>query len=173
MLTADSTTLRPPLDNDLDLLVALRNDTALQATLLALPRGSSPGDVRAWLSERAADRAALFFVIAEATTGRPLGFTQLVQMDFVHGHAELGVALSAGARGRGHGASAIRLLENHARDVFGIRKVVLRVLASNVDATRLYLRLGYERAGTLRSHFYHRGSHHDVLLMERLLEKRS
>jgi RimJ/RimL family protein N-acetyltransferase len=169
MLTSNGTTLRPHQDADLDLLATLRNDAALQATLLALPRGSSHGQVRSWLSRLEAEPTTLFFVIADAVSGGPLGFIQLVHLDFVHGHGEIGLALSASARGRGHGGEAMRLLEAHAQGVFGLRKAVLRVLASNEGALRLYARLGYGRAGTLRAHFYHRGAHHDVAIMEKLL----
>jgi RimJ/RimL family protein N-acetyltransferase len=168
MLTLQATTLRPWQEEDVPLLSALRNDVALQATLLASPRGSSREQVLGWLAQATADPATLFFVVASTVTGRAVGFIQLRHMDPLHGHAELGVALAPDARGKGHGAAAIRLIERHAEEVFGVRKVVLRVLATN-PAARLYARLGYEPAGTLRAHFYHRGEHHDVVLMERFV----
>jgi diamine N-acetyltransferase len=169
MLTRNATLLRPYADEDLEVLSALRNDVALQSTLLALPRGSSLARVRAWASSLSDDREAIFLIVADAQTGRAGGFIQLTHLDFLHGHGELGIALSPDARGSGHGANAIGLLEDHARDVFGIRKITLRVLESNAGAVRLYDRLGYRHVGILRQHFYHRGAHHDVAMMEKLL----
>jgi len=169
MLTVNETCLRPYEAGDLETLKTLRNDAAMQASLLALPRGSSSERVVAWVTQMSTDSGSLFFVVATVPTGRPIGFVQLARIDFIHGHGELGIALTAEARGKGHGAAAIQLLEGHARDVFGIRKCVLHVLATNEAAMRLYERLGYVHVGTLRSHFYHRGAHHDVVLMEKSL----
>ncbi len=169
MLTAGETTLRAFREDDLEVLAALRNDVVLQSKLLALPRASQPERVREWISRMSNDHETLFFVVGSARTGDALGFTQLTHLDFTHRNGELGVALAPEARGKGHGAAAIRLLEQHAHDVFDIRKVLLRALGANVDAIRLYARLGYEPVGTMRAHFYHCGAFHDVLLMEKLL----
>jgi RimJ/RimL family protein N-acetyltransferase len=154
---------------DLDLLGRLRNDPRLQATLLALPRGSSRERVREWVQRQASDEASLFYVIASLSADAAIGFIQLVRMDPVHRHAELGVALDEPHRAQGHGTRAIRLLEGHARRVFNLRKVTLRVLANNAAAIRAYERLGYRRVGTFEAHFYHDGHFHDVVAMEALL----
>ena len=172
MLTVGHTRLRACLEADLEVLTTIRNDVELQANLLALPRGSSRDAVRAWVSRRASDETCLFFIVSDVHTDRALGFVQLLRIDLVHGHAELGIALATDARGHGHGAAAIGLIERYAQDVFRIRKFVLQVRASNLAAVRLYSKLGYERAGTLRAHFYHRGAFDDVTLMERLLSER-
>jgi diamine N-acetyltransferase len=169
MLTAATTLLRPFCDEDLDVLTALRNDVALQATLLSLPRGSSAERVRAWAAQLVSDAQTLFFVVASRESDRALGFVQLARMDFVHGRGELGIALTGSARGKGHGGEAILLLEAHAASVFRIRKVTLQVLRANSRAIHLYERLGYEQAGTMRAHFYNLGAYHDVVLMEKLL----
>ena len=93
------------------------------------------------------------------------------RIDFVHRHGNLGIALTTEARGKGHGLHAIKLLENHAADVFGIRKSMLQVLADNLAAIRLYSKCEYRTVGLMASHFYHAGRFHDVLLMEHLLAR--
>ena len=169
MLSDDLVSLRPPRPDDRELLARLRNDPALQSGLLALPRANSSRRVDEWVEGVLADPASLFFVIAPRPGDSAAGFVQLRKMDFVHRHGELGIALAQESRGKGCAAAAIRLVERHARAVFGLRKVVLQVLASNRRAVALYQRCGYGPAGVLRLHFYHDGGFHDVALMEHLL----
>lgn len=169
MLTGTRVRLRAPLERDLDVLTVLRNDAELQARLLAVPRPSSPERVREWLARRAQDPHEVLFVVVASTTDECLGFCQLVQMDFTHGHAQLGLVLAEGARGRGYGAEALALLERYARDTLNLRKLVLQVSGENLGALRVYAREGYRTVGTLAGHFYHAGAYHDVVVMEKLL----
>ncbi len=167
MLTLKVTKLRPFTDGDIDVLSALRNDLATQTTLLALPRPSGVDRVRAWATQSKEDH--LFFVVADAKTNASLGFVQLAHLDLLHGTADLGIALHDSARGKGHGRSAIALVERFGRDTFRIRKISLTVLATNEAAIGLYRDSGYETVGTRRAHFYSAGRYHDVLLMEKQL----
>jgi RimJ/RimL family protein N-acetyltransferase len=169
MLVVAATRLRPFSESDVGLLAGMRNDVELQETLLAMPRGSSESAVRAWLSRLEADVATLFFVVADRSSDRALGFVQLRNIELTHRRGELGLALVAEARGLGHGSAAIRLLEGHARDVFGLEKTLLYVLGVNLRAQQLYERLGYRRIGVLEAHHYARGAFHDVVMMEKRL----
>lgn len=169
MLTGSLVVLRAPVPADMPVLTAMRNDAALQRRLMAQPRPNDAARVQDWLNRRLGDPHGLFFVIAEATDDRAVGFVQLTGMDPVHGRADLGIALVATAQGRGYGRQAIELLEAHARDVFGLRKIGLRVLVENEAAFKLYRKLGYREVGVLAEDFYHGGAYHDVRVMEHLL----
>ena len=171
MLTSQDTTLRQPDVCDFDFLVRLRNDAIVQAQLMALMRANSVRRVENWIEAVLADPDSLFFIISETQSGKGIGFIQLRRIDFVHRHGNLGIALTAEFRGKGHGFNAIKLLENHAADVFGVRKAMLQVLADNQAAVRLYSKCGYRTVGTMTSHFYHTGTFHDVILMEHLLAR--
>ena len=118
------------------------------------------------------DSASLFFVIAERSGDAAAGFVQIRKMDFIHGHGELGIALTRETQGKGYAvAEAVWVMEGHARSVFGLRKVVLHVRVSNSRAIiPAYERCGYARVGILQQHFRHDGAYHDVLAMEHLLE---
>lgn len=168
-LQLGSTSLRPPMPEDLIFLQGLRNDLELQSQLMSLPRPNSPDRVREWVNRVSNDERSVFFIIHETGASGILGFIQVREMDFIHGHGSLGICLGAEARGLGHGGAAVQLVQNYCRLIFGLRKLTLQVLASNTGAIRLYQRLGWRLAGTLEEHFYHGGSHHDVCLMERRL----
>jgi len=168
-LTHRLTGLRPPLKEDSTFLFGLRNDLELQSQLLSLPRPNSPERVQEWVARIAGDEHSVFFIIHECGAIDPVGFIQVREMNFVHGHGVLGICLSPEARGCGHGSAAIHLIQEYCRCIFGLRKLTLQVLGSNEGAVRLYLRLGWRLVGTLEAHFYYNGSHHNVLVMERLL----
>jgi RimJ/RimL family protein N-acetyltransferase len=166
MITRGETTLRLPEDRDLALLTELRNDVELQLLLASRPRGSTPETVREWLAGRGHD--GLFFVIADAA-GQACGYIQLIDIDPVDRHGRLGICLAPSTQRKGHGASAMAMLEAHARDLLAVRKIVLSVLASNQPAIVFYKELGYREVGVHQQHFFLRGHYHDVLEMEKLL----
>lgn len=170
MLTGTLVTLRAPQPGDRPVLKALRNDVPLQIQLMAEPRPNGDAQVDAWLERRLSEPDTLFAVIAEAGSDQAAGFCQLTNVDRLHGRADLGICLAASARGRGYAAEAIRLLERHAQEVLGLRKVVLKVLSTNEAARRLYAKVGYRTVGVLRAHFRHAGVYHDVEIMEHMLE---
>ncbi len=172
LLTASHTVLRPPEESDLRLLYALRNNVHLQMLLLTQPRANSLARVKEWLAKTANDPQSVFFVIGRVKDNlSPVGYVQLTHMDFVHGTAELGICLDEAARGQGHAAEALRLLEQYGHDVFNIRKILLRVMASNQRAIALYKKARFRKVGLLRQHFYQRGTFHDVLIMEKIFSQ--
>jgi RimJ/RimL family protein N-acetyltransferase len=170
MLVGTAISLRAPAPADLAALTALRNDAELQWGLLGTPHPSTPDMVQAWMAKRLADPLSVFFVIAEQAGDRACGYVMIAEMNLLHGTGELGICLGRAHQGRGYGRESLALVERYVRDVFRLRKVVLRVLASNAPALALYEKTGYETVGTHRAHFYHGGSFHDVTVMEKLLE---
>lgn len=137
--------------------------------LMTQPRPNSMPRVRGWLDKFAASPDAILLIIAAARGGNPLGFVQLSGLDLLHGTADLGICLGASARGKGHGAEALRLIEAYAVAVFHLRKILMRVLAENTRAIALYRESGYREAGVLRAHFYQQGTFKDVVLLEKFI----
>ena len=169
MLDEQGIELRAWREADLNTLCELRNDLALQDLLLAQARPNSPERVRRWLIDRSDQEQTLFFVVAEQSSGRCLGYVQLVNMSALHGTAELGICLVPEAQGRGVGRIALHLLEGYAQRVFALRKIFLQVLAEQ-GAAEFYRRVGYREVGCLRAHVFQNGHYRDVFLMERLFK---
>lgn len=168
MLVGIQARLRAPREDDLACLESLRNDRETQQLLMALPRANSTPRVREWLNRMSNDDRTLFFVIADSDD-RAAGYLQLTDMDSLHGTAQLGICLSRESRGRGLAVEALGLLERFAHDTFAIRKIILQVLVSNEAAIALYRKLDYRKVGVHRSHWYHAGAFHDVLIMEKII----
>lgn len=156
-------------EQDLSLLVRLRNDVALQAQLLARARGSDEAKVRAWLAAREAAGAVLLMV-ADAASGRGMGYVQAVDIDRDDGRADIGICLEPDSQGQGLGGEALHLLIAHLRDAEGLGKVTLRVRADNERAIRCYLGHGFRECGRLRAHARFEGRWIDVVLMEQFLD---
>ncbi len=141
-------TLRAPAARDFDVLMRIRNDEGLQRQLMAVdPKPNDALRVREWLERRACEDDTLFFVIADNLSGACAGFVQLMHIDVNTGTGELGICVEPSFQGRGMGGEAIELLEHHAREVFGVRRVALEVLASNAKALELYARIGFKQVG--------------------------
>jgi len=169
MLTGKHVVLRAWGPEDLPALQALRNDVPLQRQLMAQPKGSSLEQVRAWLTSRSQTADAVFFVIADRADNQALGYVQLLDMDLFHGSGRLGICIGPQAQGRGCGGETLELLADYVREVFGLRKIVLEVLASNEGAIRLYRRHGYREVGRWAQHFRTATGYADVVIMEKLL----
>ena len=169
MLKSATISLRPWQDADLPILTELRNDVALQAQLLARARGSRPEQVREWLQSRSCQQDRMLLIIADCQDNQAQGFIQLNELNLIDRRADLGICLSAQARGRGLGGQAIGLLAQYLRDQWNLHKLGLSVRADNAAALRCYEKLGFTRCGLLRQHVFIEGRWQDIVLMEYFL----
>ncbi len=83
---------------------------------------------------------------------------------------EFSVYVARAARGRGHGARAMRALFVAARAA-GLRKLVSRVFVENEPSRRLLRRLGFREVGVYVRHGHLDGRWRDVVVVERLLDE--
>lgn len=163
------TRCRPPREDDVTALAALRNDLPTQYALLATPRPNSLDDVRAWIARRTSDPAALFYVVADERDAA-IGFFQIVAIDPANRHGLFGIAIGAAHRGRGHGRAAIAEMLRIAREDGRLDKIVLYVAVDNAGARALYREAGFRDVGVHRRHYRGPARWHDVAVMERFLD---
>lgn len=171
MLTA-GIILRPWRDDDLALLMALRNDVVLQAKLLSTARGSDIDDVRAWLMRRTADDGLVFRVIADAESGEPVGYIQAERSSGAASTWRFGICLAEAFQGAGRGPAAIRLLEA-LLGAQGATMLALEVDTGNARAISAYDTLGFVET---ERHMQHRivcGLPRDVIVMEKPIDSRA
>ena len=173
MIEGSTLRLRGWHESDLGLFIEMRNDVALQAELLARPRGSGIAQVRQWLQDRAGDPQGLLLVVASLDDDRPLGYVQLTDVSSIDGRAELGICLHAQAQGRGVGLEALTLVQPYLRRVWALRKLTLRVRAENARAIACYEQVGFVRCGLLHQHVFIDGALRDLVLMELFLDEPS
>ncbi len=163
-------TLRLPREADIEELAALRNDLATQYSLLAYPKPNSNGDVCRWIERRTSDANALFFVIADANDVAG-GFAQIVGIDAVSRHGSFGIAIAERLRGRGYGRAGLRATIAAAEADGRLGKLVLYVAADHANARSLYGSEHFREVGVFRRHYRGPKRWHDVVAMERLLDR--
>jgi RimJ/RimL family protein N-acetyltransferase len=169
MLNGVHVILRAWREGDIPALQALRNDIDLQEMLMAEPRPNSIERTRQWLSERSGREDGLLFVIARAEDDQVAGFVQVAEIDRRNLTAFLGIALLPSSQGSGLGAEALALLEAYLVRVFRLRKLLLKVLASNTHAIRFYVAANFIQAGLLSRHHASGQGYQDVVIMEKFL----
>lgn len=169
MLVGKKVILRAWREEDLALLLALRNDAKLQAQLMTQPRPNSVERVKQWLSEKSSRADGVFFVVATQEDDQAIGYVQALNMNMLHGHADFGICLSSSAQGQGYGRETLTLLESYLHGTFALRKLMLQVLVENTSAIAFYRNHGFTDAGLLSGHFYLNGRFCDVAIMEKLL----
>jgi len=170
VIEGQSIRLRSWQESDIAAMMALRNDVAMQAKLLARARGSDESQVRQWLEYRSGKDSGILHIIADRASNEPLGYLQITHIDTEDLNADLGICLAPDAQGKGYGSEALRLALTDLRDARGLRKISLRVRSDNQPAIRCYTRLGFEPCGRLKAHFGIDGEWQDVLLMELFLK---
>lgn len=135
----------------------------------------SAADLVAWLAENR--RAGALTWVIQTPDGRPIGYTNLFDLDHENRHAE--VSLMVGERsewGRGYARVALRTLLGHAfapeePGGLGLHKVTLSVFAANEAARRVYRACGFREDGVLREDMYRDGAWHDQVLMSVLADE--
>jgi len=101
---------------------------------------------REWLARYEVGRATgtreLFAVVGPPPEDELLGVALAVEIDRAAGAVELGYLVAPGARGRGIGTTAVRLLTRWALDE-GLTRLVLLIDAENVGSRTVAERSGY------------------------------
>jgi RimJ/RimL family protein N-acetyltransferase len=159
--------LRARTDDDLDVLfqIAADLDTWEERNAEA-PRPLTRDQFDARLARTADDNAygrTISFVVE--VDGAAVGSASLFDVYSFARHAEAGITLLRGARGRGIGTAAIVQLVEFAFVRRNLRRIHLQAIASNTAAIRAYQKAGFVIEGRQREHAWVRGKYEDIVLM--------
>ena len=163
MLTGERVVLRPFRPEDVEPLWQTRLDRVTWAQTSDGPLLPQPlAEYRARYEKPSTGDDAQFAVEAE---GALAGRCGLFHVDPLARHAELGILLLPGARGRGYGKDVLRVLLDYAFRSRNLRRVHLQTLTSNAAAVAAYRAVGFVEEGRQREHAWVEGQYEDVLLM--------
>lgn len=104
---------------------------------------------------------------------QPAGWITLVIINWSHGLAEIGYALSTEFQRRGLMAQALRILISDLFTRTALRRIEARCSVTNRASQRVLEQEGFEREGLLRGYFLLRGVPVDNYLYAVLREERS
>lgn len=92
----------------------------------------------------------LRLMIIESASDRPVGHTDLFELDAFHKRVGLGLLLEPAARGRGYAAETLALMESYVFEHLDLHQLYCQVLIDNTDSLKLFKRRGFKECGTRR-----------------------
>lgn len=157
--------LRPMTYEDTDLIVSWRNQEAVRRNFIYQELFTRESHEQ-WIHTMVETGKVIQMVICETEGGRPVGSVYLRDIDRRHNKAEYGIFIGGeGARGKGYGTMAARLMIRYAFEELGLHRLYLRAFADNEQAIRSYEKAGFEREAYLREDVCIEGRYRDIVLM--------
>ncbi len=127
------------------------NDFGTTRTLKIPPAPMTAEQETAWYDAMSGSSTTASFVIYERSSGRPVGGTNLHDIDYRHRTASFGIMIGApDYRGKGYGTEATRLMLDYAFTALGLHSVMLTVYAFNLAGQRAYAKAGFKEIGRRR-----------------------
>jgi diamine N-acetyltransferase len=113
------------------------------------------------------DETDIRFTVYERDTLRPIGLSDLFQIDYFNRTAGFGVLIGEkDCWGRGYGTEITRLMLDYAFTVLGLHSVRLAVFSYNERARRVYERAGFRVIGRWREAKRLGGRPFDIIYMD-------
>ena len=173
--------LRVAQKEDVPLLVKWRNNPRVRNNHIYREDFTVDGQL-AWMEREVGSGRAIQFIICENSFDgetraegaeedfRPIGCVHYQSIDREEGTAEYGIYIGEDdATGKGYGSEAAELALEYARDVLGLKHVILRVFAFNKAAIGSYVHAGFEKIQDLPQVECSDGQKDDMILMEKNL----
>jgi len=156
-----------PLRRDLIPLYARwQNDFFVQRTFGNVPLPISIEQQTASF-ERQATSESYWFTIYEKETLRPIGTTDLFDVDFRMRFCTFGMMIGeADGRGKGYGTEVVRLMLDYAFTALGLNNVMLTVSEYNLAGRRAYEKAGFKEFGRRREADVMGGVAYDEIYMD-------
>jgi diamine N-acetyltransferase len=124
-------------------------------------------EAEAWYERHAMNDREAHFTIYERVTWRPIGTTELTDIDMENRRAEFGIVIGeSDSRGKGYGTETARLMLDYAFTARGLVNVMLIVNAYNMAGLRAYEKAGFREFGRRRQCRFMGGTMWDHIYME-------
>jgi RimJ/RimL family protein N-acetyltransferase len=144
-----------------------RNDFYVARTTGDLPKPVTLEEQEAWYERAATSPDAHWFIIYEIDGWRPIGRTDLFEIDARNRSALYGIMISeADARGKGYGTETTRLMLDYAFTALGLHSVMLDVSEYNLAGRRAYEKAGFREIGRRRQCDLLNGHFYDLIMMD-------
>ncbi|HEY7526276.1 MAG TPA: GNAT family protein [Candidatus Limnocylindria bacterium] len=173
ILRSERIYLRPPERSDLPTFVRWFSD-AETVRNLAVRAPFSLAMEEKWFEQliEKQGRDQYMFVICLVPDGRPIGTTDLREINLEDGHAAFGITIGEKAeRGHGYGTEALRAICDFGFGQLRLERIHLDVYQDNVAARHSYEKAGFQVEGTLRHGHFADGRFTDVLRMSMLRDE--
>ena len=168
MLTGDKIILRPIEEKDIEKFFTWRNDLEIKNEALMHPFPVTKNSEKNWFENisSAKDNRLVIFSIVCKETNELIGFIKLIDINWIHRFCYFGIVIGdKSAQGKGYGKEATKLIINYAFNILNLKKILLEVVENNIQAIKIYKKLGFIEEGRLKRQVYLNGNWQDVLIM--------
>jgi RimJ/RimL family protein N-acetyltransferase len=143
------------------------NDFYVQRTFGDLPKPLTLEEREARQAQQATTSDAYWFNIYEIDGWRPIGRTDLFDVDWRNRSARFGIMIGeADMRGKGYGTETTRLMLDYAFTALGLHSVMLDVSEYNLAGRHAYEKAGFREIGRRRQSDLLNGHLWDLILMD-------
>ena len=163
--------LRTPEPEDLELMYAMENDTALWCvgnTLLPYSRYTLRTYLEQSKQDLFAERQARFVI--ELTSGEAVGMIDLADYDPLNSRAEVCIGMLGKYRGQGIASEALQLLCEYSFRRLHVHQLYAYVGFENADSRKLFAKQGFVEAAVLKDWMRGETGFLDVVLMQKIAE---
>lgn len=165
--------LRAPEPEDLDLLYAWENDTAIWekgASIVPFSRYSIKQYLIDYKHDIYVDKQ-LRLMVTLCGTGKPVGTVDLYDFDPFHRRAGVGILIDRRHQHKGYGLQTLMLMEEYAFQFLNLRQLYAIIPQKNSNSTGLFTKAGYRQTGLLEEWLSLGNSFHHALVMQKLRDE--
>ena len=157
-----------PLSREMIPLIARwLGDFAVQRTFGGMPRAVTIEEATTIYDRWTVSKDAYWFAIYERNSGRPIGHTDLFEIDWRSRTCTFGILIGeADARGKGYGTEAASLILDYAFTALGLHSVMLMTDSFNLAGQAAYKKAGFKEFGRRRQSSLLNGELHDMVYMD-------
>ncbi len=169
-MVGDKVYLSPLNREDAEKFTEWINDLEASLYLGAAEQVFGLKDEEEWLEE-AGDEGYQFAVV-EKSLDELLGSCGLMDVDSIHGTAEMGIFIgNKNYWNKGCGTEASLLLLDFAFNILNLQNIILEVFEFNDRALACYEKIGFKKIGRRRQARCVGGNRYDVIIMDMLSEE--
>ena len=156
--------LRPMTGEDTGLIVKWRNEDFVRKNFIYQKPFTREGHLN-WVETMVKTGKVVQFIIC-TNENKPVGSVYLRDIDETHHKAEYGIFIGEReALSKGYGTEAAKLMIRYAFEERKLHKLMLRVLAGNDRAKKIYENAGFVQEAYLKDDVYLEDGYRDVILM--------
>ncbi|MFQ3575830.1 MAG: GNAT family protein [Cytophagales bacterium] len=163
--------LRPLQETDIPQTLEWMNDEEISDIMGYLPVKTLAEQLN-WFKTLISSQSKFVFAICENNTKEHIGNVGLGNIDYIHRHAMFNIFIkNVENRSKGIGTDATSLILKFAFNRLNLNKVYLRTSERFVEANKMYLKLGFQKEGVMRQHYFTNGKYEDKIIYSILKEE--
>ncbi len=168
ILKVDTLLFRKPCLEDVDDLLAVKNDEEAATLLGGVQKKYTKEDIIYWINFHNSKEDEVVFVIVDAENDHVIGHAGIYKIDKRIRKAEYGILIGAkNSRGKGLGTKITNAVSEYGFSVLGLHKIKALVLKDNLPSYYMFKKCGFVEEGILKDENFKHGRFYDVVILSK------